>query len=145
MWKIDLTEDQKKKTKDVYFNQAWKKFSEDGNLNLKDSYRFLKDLMTMPLLPHDQQLQTEEDVSPGDSANQMTDTDHAGSEEDQPQSPGEDQFHQTLDQNMVLNGEQSMKKFEQKNQWQARIDAESEKKRYAKSVIREHLQEMINK
>lgn len=51
MWRIDLTEDQKKKVKDVYFNQAWKKFSEDGNLNLKDAYRFQKDLMTMPLIP----------------------------------------------------------------------------------------------
>ena len=40
MWKIDLTEEQKKKVKDVYFNQAWKKFSEDGNLNLQDAYRF---------------------------------------------------------------------------------------------------------
>ena len=51
MWKIDLTEDQKKKVKDVYFNQAWKKFSEDGNLNFKDAYRFQKELMTTPLIP----------------------------------------------------------------------------------------------
>jgi hypothetical protein len=40
MWKIDLTEDQKKKVKDVYFNQAWNKFNEEGNLNFKDAYRF---------------------------------------------------------------------------------------------------------
>jgi len=46
----------------------------------------------------------------------MTETDHTGSEEDQPQSPGEDQFHQTKEQNMVLNGEQYMKKSEQKTQ-----------------------------
>jgi hypothetical protein len=51
MWKVDLNIDQEKKLKEVYFVQAWDKFQDDGNLNLRDSYRFLKDLMTMPLVP----------------------------------------------------------------------------------------------
>ena len=51
MWKVDLNADQQKKLKEVYFVQAWDKFMDDGNLNEKDSYRFLKDLMTMPIVP----------------------------------------------------------------------------------------------
>jgi hypothetical protein len=38
------------KVRTVYFEQTWNKFAEEGNLNLKDSYRFLKDLMSLPLL-----------------------------------------------------------------------------------------------
>jgi len=34
----------------VYFQQGWKKFQEDGNLNYKDCYSFLKYLMTEPLI-----------------------------------------------------------------------------------------------
>jgi len=54
MWKVDLNELQKKKVKDQYFIQAWSRFAEDGNLNYKDSYRFLKELMTTALQPKNQ-------------------------------------------------------------------------------------------
>ena len=38
----------------MYFVQAWDKFkNEDGNLDLQDSYRFLIDVMTMPLIKKD--------------------------------------------------------------------------------------------
>ena len=56
MWKVDLTLTQQKKVKDVYFKQSWSKYvDEDGNLDLKDAYRFLKDMMTLPLIRQDPQ------------------------------------------------------------------------------------------
>jgi len=35
--------------KSQHFEQMWKKMSEDETLNLKDSFRFIKDLMTTPI------------------------------------------------------------------------------------------------
>ena len=49
MWKVELTEQQKQRLIDVYFKQTWEKEQEDGILELKDSYRFIKDLMTTPV------------------------------------------------------------------------------------------------
>ena len=46
MWKIDLTLQQEKRLKDQYFKAIWQKFqNEDNCLDLKDSYRFLQELM----------------------------------------------------------------------------------------------------
>lgn len=53
MWKVDLNLEQQKKVKDIYFSQAWDKFAENGNLDEKDSYRFLKDMMTEPIIKRD--------------------------------------------------------------------------------------------
>jgi len=39
--------------KEVYFPQAWAKFAENGNLDQKDAYRFVKDLMTEPVTKKD--------------------------------------------------------------------------------------------
>lgn len=46
MWKVELSDSQKTRLLDVYFKQTWEKIQEDGILELKDSYRFIKDLMT---------------------------------------------------------------------------------------------------
>ena len=54
MWKCDLNEGEKVKFKSVYFEQAWDKYDEvDNQMNLKDAYRFLKDVMTSPLIQKD--------------------------------------------------------------------------------------------
>lgn len=54
MWKCDLNEGEKVKFKSVYFEQAWDKYNEvDNQMNLKDAYRFLKDVMTSPLIQKD--------------------------------------------------------------------------------------------
>ena len=39
--------------KEVYFPQTWAKFAENGNLDQKDAYRFVKDLMTEPVTKKD--------------------------------------------------------------------------------------------
>jgi hypothetical protein len=49
MWKIELDVQQSSKFKAEHFEHMWTKTSEDNMLNLKDSYRFMKDLMTTPL------------------------------------------------------------------------------------------------
>ena len=56
MWKVELNVEQALQVKTTNFVQAWDKFEEDGNLNLKDSWRFLKDLMTLPLIKKDPHL-----------------------------------------------------------------------------------------
>lgn len=53
MWKIVLNVQQQTRFRTSYFEQAWDRFAEDGNLNLKDSWRFLRDAMTMQLLKKD--------------------------------------------------------------------------------------------
>lgn len=58
MWKIVLNVQQQTRVKTAYFEQAWDRFSEDGNLNLKDSWRFLRDMMTMPIIKKDPTLET---------------------------------------------------------------------------------------
>jgi len=50
MWNVGLNDEESHKVKTVYFEQTWQKFQEDGNLNQKDAYRFIKDLMSLPLL-----------------------------------------------------------------------------------------------
>ena len=52
MWKIDLSQEQAQILKNQYFEQAWDLFvkEEDGMLDLKDAYRFTKDLMTLPII-----------------------------------------------------------------------------------------------
>lgn len=53
MWKVELNVQQQTKLRTAYFEQAWDRYNEDGNLNLKDSWRFMRDLMTMPVLKKD--------------------------------------------------------------------------------------------
>ena len=38
---------------DLYFTQEWDRVSEEDTLNLKDAYRFVKDIMTIPILRKD--------------------------------------------------------------------------------------------
>lgn len=42
MWKVSLLDAQKKKLQKVYFKAAWDKFNENGSLNVKDSYSFMR-------------------------------------------------------------------------------------------------------
>ena len=49
MWKVELDPQQSQVFKSQHFENMWKHMSENGVLDLKDSYRFLKDLMTTPL------------------------------------------------------------------------------------------------
>ena len=58
MWKVELTEKQKQRLLDVYFKQSWDKEQEDGVLELKDAYRFIKDLMTSPVQKKNTSTQT---------------------------------------------------------------------------------------
>lgn len=58
MWKVELDLQQEKTLKEVYFSQAWDKWQTKdangdptGNLDLKDSFRFLNDLMTLQKQP----------------------------------------------------------------------------------------------
>ena len=67
-WKVSLTTEQEEKLKTVYFKQAWEKFAEDGILFVKDSWRFLKDMMTMPVIAKDPALQSIVQVSPAGQA-----------------------------------------------------------------------------
>ena len=46
MWKIKLNEEESKKILNTYFKQAWDKLSENGSIDVKDSYAFLKEMMT---------------------------------------------------------------------------------------------------
>ena len=53
MWKVELELKQEKTLKDTYFKQVWTKWEKKdengdptGNLDLKESFRFLNDLMT---------------------------------------------------------------------------------------------------
>ena len=58
MWKIVLNVNQQTKVRTSYFEQAFDRFAEEGNLNLKDCWRFLRDMMTMPMLKRDPTIQT---------------------------------------------------------------------------------------
>lgn len=49
MWKVELDPQQAQVFKTQHFEHQWKHMSENGVLDLKDSYRFLKDSMTTPL------------------------------------------------------------------------------------------------
>lgn len=53
MWKVEMNVEQQTLMKTVYFEQAWDRYSEDGNLNQKDAWRFMRDLMTMPQMKKD--------------------------------------------------------------------------------------------
>ena len=57
LWKIALNVQQQTRVKTAYFEQAWERFAEDGNLNLRDAWRFFRDMMTTPLLQKDQTIQ----------------------------------------------------------------------------------------
>jgi len=47
LWKVELSLEQQKRVKDIYFKQAWGRFAnKEGNLNVKDSFRFVMELMT---------------------------------------------------------------------------------------------------
>lgn len=48
-WGIKLNDEAMQRIAKKYFNQAWKKLSEQGSIDVKDSYSFLKELMTTPL------------------------------------------------------------------------------------------------
>jgi hypothetical protein len=49
MWKVELDPQQANTFKTQHFDQMWKRVQENNVLDLKDSYRFLKDLMTSPV------------------------------------------------------------------------------------------------
>jgi len=49
MWKVELDPAQAHTIKIQHFEQQWKRVSENNVLDLKDSYRFIKDLMTTPI------------------------------------------------------------------------------------------------
>lgn len=53
MWRIQLSQAQKKELMDLYFKQEWDRVAEEDTLNLKDAYRFVKDIMTIPILKKD--------------------------------------------------------------------------------------------
>jgi len=53
MWKIDLTLEQEKRLKEYYFKTTWSKYkNDDACLDLKDTYRFLSDLMQKGKVEH---------------------------------------------------------------------------------------------
>lgn len=46
MWKIKLNEEASKKLLNLYFKVAWDKMAENGEIDVKDTYSFIKELMT---------------------------------------------------------------------------------------------------
>ena len=49
MWKVELDPQQSHTFKTQHFEHQWKRVSENNVLDIKDSYRFLKDMMTTPI------------------------------------------------------------------------------------------------
>lgn len=76
--------------KEVYFPQAWAKFAENGNLDLKDAYRFVKDLMTEPVTKKDDSIKEHAEANAAKKKSSLKNMKNYDPELEEDESEGEE-------------------------------------------------------